>query len=328
MVSYFKKISIALLLISASANAADDLPLNDHPISSLKREYGLKFEKDGYGENSRKWLGARGLFKFERHISSHTVLPDMVDLRPECPPVYDQLGIGSCTANAGGAAVAYILKNQEPPVELMPGRLFVYYNSRALEGAVEEDVGSTLADTVRSIAQYGVPPETYVPYIDDGETFKMRPSEEAYEHALRYTNLDNTRLAGVNQDAYTIKSILARKVPIIFGIQVYESFESDYVRKTGIVPMPDVKKEEYRGGHAMMLVGYNTSEKVFYVRNSWGEHWGQKGYCVMPEDYILSSRLADDFWKIEKIGAKVPLILKAANNNRPLIEEEEVSEEL
>lgn len=329
MFSCLKKISVALLLMSVSAaNAEDALSLNDNPSSSLKRGYGLKFEKDGYGESSRKWLGAKNLFKFERHTPNQVPLPDVVDLRPECPPIYDQLNIGSCTANAGGAAVAYILKNQQPAIDLMPGRLFVYYNSRVLEDAVNDDVGATLADTVRSIAEYGVPPEEYVPYIDDGETFKKRPSSEAYKQALQYADLDNTKLAGVHQDAYTIKSILAKRIPIIFGIQVYESFESDRVRRTGVVPMPNVKKEEYRGGHALMLVGYNTPEKVFYVRNSWGESWGQKGYCVMPEAYVLSSRLADDFWKIEKIGAKVPTLLKASNSNNDLKEEEESLERI
>ncbi|KAF9113766.1 hypothetical protein BGX30_006826, partial [Mortierella sp. GBA39] len=34
-------------------------------------------------------------------------LPSSVDLRPGCPPVYDQGEIGSCTANAIAAAFAF-----------------------------------------------------------------------------------------------------------------------------------------------------------------------------------------------------------------------------
>ena len=32
-------------------------------------------------------------------------LPASADLRPHCPPVYDQGQLGSCTANAVGAAL-------------------------------------------------------------------------------------------------------------------------------------------------------------------------------------------------------------------------------
>src|SRR5215475_14032113 len=34
-------------------------------------------------------------------------LPESVDLRPDCPPVYDQGQLGSCTANAIGAALQF-----------------------------------------------------------------------------------------------------------------------------------------------------------------------------------------------------------------------------
>lgn len=37
-----------------------------------------------------------------RVVAEH---PGKVDLRPQCPPVYDQGQLGSCTANLVGAAV-------------------------------------------------------------------------------------------------------------------------------------------------------------------------------------------------------------------------------
>jgi hypothetical protein len=50
-------------------------------------------------------------------------LPESVDLRPLCPPVYDQGSLGSCTANAIGAAIEY-KQMQTGKQSFAPSRLF------------------------------------------------------------------------------------------------------------------------------------------------------------------------------------------------------------
>lgn len=42
------------------------------------------------------------------------------------------------------------------------------------------------------------------------------------------------------------------------------------------------KSNEYLGGHAIAIVGYNT--KGFLIRNSWGKSWGEKGYTLLKYD--------------------------------------------
>src|SRR2546423_725739 len=54
-------------------------------------------------------------------------LPPKVDLRPQCPPVYDQGQLGSCTANAIGAALQFNQMKQGEKA-FAPSRLFIYYN--------------------------------------------------------------------------------------------------------------------------------------------------------------------------------------------------------
>ena len=44
-----------------------------------------------------------------------SVLPPYVDLRPNCPAVYDQGDLGSCTANAIGASFQFEQKKQGIP---------------------------------------------------------------------------------------------------------------------------------------------------------------------------------------------------------------------
>lgn len=85
------------------------------------------------------------------------------------------------------------------------------------------------------------------------------------------------------------------------GFTVYESFESQDVASTGVVPMPGTD-EQALGGHAVVGVGYDDSQQRFIVRNSWGDAWGMKGYFTIPHDYLANRDLSDDFWAIRAGG--------------------------
>src|SRR4051812_32123287 len=100
------------------------------------------------------------------------VLPDNADLTKQMPEVYDQGQLGSCTANAIGAAFEFGLGHQELK-EFMPSRLFIYYNERAMEGTVGSDSGAMIRDGIRSVARIGVCPEDLWPY--DTSQFRKRP---------------------------------------------------------------------------------------------------------------------------------------------------------
>ncbi len=41
------------------------------------------------------------------------------------------------------------------------------------------------------------------------------------------------------------------------------------------------------GRHAMLIVGYTGN--FFIVKNSWGENWGDKGYCYIPKNVLAES---------------------------------------
>src|SRR5437763_7883609 len=81
------------------------------------------------------------------HIIKDTQLPDLVDMRNECPPVYDQLTTSSCTANSGAGFGEFMMKKLGMP-SYTPSRLFIYWNSRQLIGEADRDDGATLRDTM------------------------------------------------------------------------------------------------------------------------------------------------------------------------------------
>jgi C1A family cysteine protease len=85
------------------------------------------------------------------------------------------------------------------------------------------------------------------------------------------------------------------------GISVYESFKSRAVARRGNVPMPR-KREKHLGGHALLVVGYDRRQRLFLVRNSWGNRWALRGYCRMPYAYLLDPDLAWDFWTARRIS--------------------------
>ncbi|GAC1310959.1 MAG: C1 family peptidase [Mucilaginibacter sp.] len=224
-----------------------------------------------------------------------TQLPPMIDLRDQCPPVYDQGQIGSCTANAIGGAFEFGLRKQGLS-DFMPARLFIYYNERAMEGDVGTDGGAQIRDGVKSAATQGVCNETQWPY--DPNRLFTKPTDACYQAALsnlveQYISLDNT---DINQ----LKSCLSAGNPFVFGFTVYQNFESATVAQTGILPMP-APDESAIGGHAVLAVGYDDSKNAFIVRNSWGTEWGLAGYFYMPYAYITSVDLASDFWVIQLV---------------------------
>lgn len=220
-----------------------------------------------------------------------------VDLRGQCPPIYDQGALGSCTANGIGGAMQFERAKQKLEPDFIPSRLFIYYNERVIEHTVKSDSGAMIRDGIKSVAKDGVCPEDEWPYTI--EKFAAKPPRRCYKSALRYRVTQYQRII---QNLNQMKGCLASGYPFVFGFTVYESFESQQVAQSGTVPMPG-SAEQLMGGHCVIAVGYDESQQRFIVRNSWGEAWGMEGYCTMPYAYLMDVNLASDFWTIRLISA-------------------------
>jgi C1A family cysteine protease len=112
------------------------------------------------------------------------VSPSSVDLRQWCSPVENQGKIGSCTAHAGVGIIEYY-ERKSFGRHMDASRLFLYKVTRNLTKA-KGDSGAYLRMTMGAMVLFGVPPEAYWPYSDQGEKFDQEPPAFCYAFAQNY----------------------------------------------------------------------------------------------------------------------------------------------
>ena len=252
----------------------------------INRRYGWLRDLPDFRDH--QFLAVRALMASPR--------PSSVDLSPQCPPVYDQGALGSCTANAIAGALEFD-RLRQGLADFTPSRLFIYYNERAMEGTVPYDNGAQIRDGIKSVDQYGDCPESEWPY--DPSQFAVTPPAQCYSDALKYKAV---KYAAIAQNLDDMKACLASGFPFVFGFTVHRSFESAEVAQTGVANLPGWF-DPTLGGHAVLCVGYDDAAKRFKCRNSWGPDWGDKGYFTMPYDYLSNPKLSSDFWVINLVAA-------------------------
>ena len=220
------------------------------------------------------------------------VLPRTVDLRANCSAVDDQGDLGSCTGNAIAGIVEYLDRKAGKNIDV--SRLFIYYEERVLIGTVSYDSGAYIRDGIKVLNKKGAPLETIWPYSIN--KFATKPNLLSYTDAAR-------RKAGTYEKVLNfngVKNALARGFPVVVGFDVYESFYN--IGSNGIMPYPNVNREQLLGGHAVAIVGYNDNTQRFIVRNSWGTNWADRGYFYMPYRVIQNTSMSSDFWIITSVS--------------------------
>lgn len=116
----------------------------------------------------------------------------------------------------------------------------------------------------------GEPPETYgganPDWCSDWEKQSKKQKIEYETPAITIDNLKHTIYIA----------------PICIGMYVYNNFfdcsGSIYNKEEGA----------YAGGHGISFIGWDDTERYFWLRNSWGIGWGIDGYCKYSYDLIGS----------------------------------------
>lgn len=218
------------------------------------------------------------------------------------PKPYDQSQLGSCGPNAL-AGMAHFRRTLQGLAKLsddptaVPSRLFIYRNTRRAQGDIADDTGVDNATMMAATAANGFcfegPAPSGQPY--DISQFAAPPHPAARGVGTHHKLTDYKQVASTDINA--IKAAIANNDPVLVGFTVYESFESDVVAQTGVMPMPK-PGEQVLGGHDVVAVGYDDTAQVLICRNSWGESWGQDGWFTMPYAFATNTTYASDFYTI------------------------------
>ncbi len=215
-------------------------------------------------------------------------------VRIASPAIRDQLSVGSCTQNAGAAAMAFVHMKQIAPltaphlaVDPLFSRLFGYWWTRHLEGTpADEDSGCNVRDVFKAYRKWGLCLEATWPYMPT--KFALQPSAAASTEAVKHKAVKFIGLATL----HALKQSIAGGDPFIFGFDCFESLESAHTAKTGLIPLPG-PHEKSIGGHSMFADTYDDARQEISGNNSWGLDWGIGGRFRLPYDYWTTGLASD-----------------------------------
>lgn len=269
-------------------------PTHQDPYAVPSLDAGTDTDAPDFAPPPRRRYGRRIPFPLPPHrMLSHVAsVPPVQDLRPWGGPVKDQGSEGSCTAHAGSSAVEWIFRRYfahvQPPPILSPQYLYACELLR--QGDFPQDDGSDGLTLCESLVLNGVCPEADYPYTPGLIT---RPRDEQRQAAQPFTL---GAYHGITSAAVAL-TVLGDPVPwpVLLGFTVYQSFESEVVARTGVVPLPR-PGEPVLGGHEVLCLGYDigmvpsirppmTPPSVL-VQNSWGPGWGVGGFFWMPVEVL------------------------------------------
>lgn len=213
---------------------------------------------------------------------------------------YDQGNANSCVGNSGSALFEYDDVKQGGS-NIKPSRLAAYYLARAQDGWESFDGGASIRSCIKAFVEIGMVQEKDWPY--DLSKVNVAPPSSAIQTAALHRALVYAR---IDQNNGALKSCLADKFLFIFGMSLYQNFQSSKTLSTGIVDLPS---GSMIGGHAMLGVGYKDDGSMYPDRlprykcfNPWGPQYGDKGFWYIPYQMIEDPNMTSDIWTIRSVN--------------------------
>lgn len=132
-----------------------------------------------------------------------------------------------------------------------------------------QDQGTFLSITAEAIRRFGGCEERFWPY--KAKLVNVQPSSDVYREAKRFT----VTPVKIPLSLTAIKKALSNSFPVVIGIVLHHSAESEARGQGGHISIPDPFSKTIQNAqvHAVVFCGYNENTQHFIVRNSWGKDW-------------------------------------------------------
>ena len=219
--------------------------------------------------------------------------PQHVELREWSGPIKDQGEEGSCTGHAFSSAREWIARKYEKSSPILSPQC-LYVEELIADGSFPRDEGAMPRTGCHVLTAKGCCEASLYPYV----TGKFAtPTAEQVLNALKYKTGAYHRIGTLSDFLSCLADLTPW--PVLVGFTVYESFVTQQVADTGIMPVPK-PGEPQQGGHEVLCLGYDIPRQLALIQNSWGEDWGQRGYFEMPFEVISSPDT--DLWMVHTGG--------------------------
>jgi len=205
----------------------------------------------------RDWI-AEAIFPAKSELN----LPKKLDLRKDLQPIRNQGSQGTCAAQTAACLKEWQEKKDVKLDEHFSPQ-FIYNNRSNFPNP-----GMYGRDVMRILHKIGCCREQYFPYEKD-KNIKGTP-EDTYKDASKYKIKSYAQCNTIEG----VKKALYKNGPCYISFPTYNHGRSFW--------KPEKLGQKRIGGHAVTIVGYNTSG--FIIRNSWGKNWCDQGYTLYPYD--------------------------------------------
>ena len=255
----------------------ESAPVKTDAVPEDLRDYAPYIRSKGSLSMARKTP-----FKF-----GNLLIPTVVDHRAQMTPIRDQGPRGTCVAHAANAALEVFASVPDDLSEQYSYDLFMRKEGREPcydKGIKTTDSANYLADGTVTEANWAYSNSVpscgmTVPAAAAGATKYKISSYQLIEDG----GVDGA--ASIKNPRY-LESALRAGRNIVLGTHVaWASPNADGVLDV-VINSGTGQPAASRGGHAMLICGYNAPKKYFIVKNSWGSGWSNSGYAYLSYDYI------------------------------------------
>ena len=202
-------------------------------------------------------------------------LPSSFFLRTPPPEQRGQGGQGSCVGWASAYSLMgfYMRQSGSSVVDYgTVGSPSYIYNQIKVSGCGD---GAYCTDAFDLLRAQGVCTWQKMSYNDNDCSQQPTSTQRANAGLYRINSYSKI----MDRSELSLKTILYSQEPIMIAMTVYSNFDNigTNVLKT--------KSGSVRGGHALVIMGYDDARHAYKVLNSWGNSWGDNGYFWLDYDF-------------------------------------------